>query len=169
AFRPTPSGLWAGVGVGRLGPRTRIDTGQPAPHLQIAWSRLATMAQALLERAEVRAAVRLRRAPSLVIGARTLLWLSATDGAEEGETGFVTEQAAERDEQLDAVLAASRAWTAWGDVRAAVLDAGAGSEDTDPAADMSLAGDEGGALDDVDEWLLTLLDAGLLRCDLVPP
>src|SRR5216110_1243112 len=85
AFRPTPSGLWAGVGVGRLGPRTRIDTGQPAPHLQIAWSRLATMAQALLERAEVRAAVRLRRAPSLVIGARTLLWLSATDGAEEGE------------------------------------------------------------------------------------
>ena len=32
-FRPTPHALWAGVTVGTLGARTRIELGEPAPWL----------------------------------------------------------------------------------------------------------------------------------------
>jgi len=99
--------------------------------------------------------VRLRRAPSLVVGPRALLWIAPSDA---DPAAFATEQQAERDDALDAVVAISSSWAPWPEVRNAILRAAAA--DDEQAADLS---------DELDEWLLTLLDAGLLHADVVPP
>lgn len=164
AFRPTPHALWAGVGIGRLAGRTHIRTGVPVARLGIAWTRLAALGRALLERADVREAVCLRTAPSLLVGARGLLWLAPPAGPEDGDPGFATEQAAERDDALDELVSACEAWTAWPAVRAAGGDADGGGRDGHRDG-----GDDPTDAESVDEWLLTLVDAGLLHTDLVPP
>jgi thiopeptide-type bacteriocin biosynthesis protein len=75
AFRPTPSGLLAGVGVATLGARTKIDTGEPEPRLQPSWRWLARRARELLEDDVMRARARVRRAPSLLVDGDSMLWL----------------------------------------------------------------------------------------------
>jgi len=64
AFRPTPHGYWAGVGVGRLGARSRVRTPTPVGVLAPAWARMASLGRALLEHPGVLAHVGVRRAPS---------------------------------------------------------------------------------------------------------
>ena len=54
AFRPTPHGLWAGVGVGGVAVRTHVQTGVPVAHLTPSWARLAAMGRALLDRPVLR-------------------------------------------------------------------------------------------------------------------
>jgi len=153
AFRPTPHGLWAGVGVGRLGGQTRVRTGVPAARLTPSWARLAALGRALLERSPLREHVRLRCAPSLTLGARTMIWLGPA-----GADDFCEERSAELDEALATVVRACRAWSPWPVVRRAATEAlGAQPSEDD---------DDGG---DVDEWLLTLVDDGVLVVDVVPP
>lgn len=107
AFRPTPHGLWAGVAVGRLGARTAIQTGVPRAHLTLRWSYLFALGRSLLERAEIRAQVRLRRAPSLIWRADTARWLTHGEGA---DARAVT---AEVDDTLARVLEATADWRRW--------------------------------------------------------
>jgi len=145
AFRPTPHGLLAGVGMAELGARTRIATGQPSPSLAVKWARLARLGRALLEAPHVRTQCRLRRAPSLLRSGDTATWLTS------GEPTLAVAVVAEVDERLGAVLGASELWTPWDDVRAAAGRVG------EP--------DEG----DLDELLLLLVDQGLLHTDLTPP
>jgi len=151
AFRPTPNGFWAGVGVGALSARTRARTGSPSGQLSPSWQSLAALGRALLEDADVRPRTRLRHAPSLVVGARGLLWL-ASDGPDAGQDDFCQERRAHRDDALTALIEACGAWTPWETVRATVATA--------------VAADPG---EDLDEWLLTLIDDGLLHTDVVPP
>jgi len=151
AFRPTPSGFWAGVGVGKLGRATRVRTGAPETRVAPTWQRLAAVGRGILEDLNIRDGARLRRAPSLILGARTLSWIAASEG---GPAAFATEQQAERDEALEAVVATCATWTPWPAVRARILEeTGADQEDGH----------------DLDDWLLTLVDAGLLHVDVVPP
>jgi len=174
AFRPTPHGLWAGVGVGALAGRTRVRTGGPAARLAPSWARLAALGRALLERGEVREQARLRRAPSLTLGERTMTWLGPS-----GADDFCEERTSELDEALEAVVRSCREWTPWAAVReAAVAGLGAaasqdGDDDADDDRDEDGDGDQDGtrgeAPGDVDEWLLTLLDDGVLVVDTVPP
>lgn len=145
AFRPTPHGLWAGVGVLPLGARTRIETGAPRAHLTVAWARLAALGRALLETPEGRERARLRVAPSLLHDGRHALWLAFGDGAE------AEAREAEVDALLHAVLDACAAPRPWAEVRRA-------------AAAREDAGDEA-----LDELLLALVDDGLLCHDLQPP
>jgi len=161
AFRPTPHGLWAGVGVGHLGRPTRLSTGAPAARLAPSWPRMAALGRALLERGAVRDQARLRRAPSLTLGARTMTWLGPA-----GED-FCEEKTAELDEALEEVVRRCREWTPWPTVRRAAAELWG----ADPGADGDNAQDEAGeaALGDVDEWLLTLVDDGALVVDTVPP
>jgi len=151
AFRPTPNGFWAGVGIGRLGLGTKVRTGSPEARVAPTWQRLAAVGRALLEEPEYRDGARLRRAPSVVVGARTLSWIGAS---EDDPAAFAAEQQAERDDALDAVVAACATWTAWPAVRDAILQATEADREDEH---------------DLDDWLLTLLDAGLLHVDLVPP
>src|SRR6185369_10455137 len=106
---------------------------------------VAALGRALLDDAEVRAQVRLRRAPSLLRGPDRVRWLAF--GAP-----FAEEREAEADARLGRILDACEAWTPW------------------PAArDAAAGGDGGDGTEDVDELLLLLVDDGLLHHDLAPP
>jgi hypothetical protein len=140
------------VGVGSLGPRTFIKTGQPSAAFGVAWARLVDLARALLTDADVRAHVRLRHAPSLIRGARTIAWLGPGD-AGPFEPSSITEKHADCDELIATVLTATSAWTPWPTVRLAIA----------PDAD------ENDAIEEVDDLLLTMVDDGLLHVDLAPP
>jgi len=137
AFRPTPNGFWAGVGVGRLGPGTQVRTGSPEARLAPTWQRLAALGRAVLEKPAIREEARLRRAPSLVVGARTILWIAAS---EDDPAGFATEQQADRDDALDAVLAACEGWALWPEVRRALRQAVDEDGDEDGDGDGASAG-----------------------------
>lgn len=147
ALRPTPSGLLAGVTMGRLGPRTRVDTGRPRADVTVAWGALASLGRGLLEDPAVRAGARLRRAPSACRPGGAVVWL----GFGVDDDGAPFEMRAEVDDPLARVLDAVENWTEWAAVR-----------------DAARAGD-GSSDDDIDEWLLGLVDDGLLAHDLCPP
>jgi thiopeptide-type bacteriocin biosynthesis protein len=148
AFRPTPSGLLAGVAVGALGRETRAATGRPRARLDLAWWRVAALGRALLDDAGVRAQARLRHAPSLLRGPGRARWMAFHAPV------MAAERQAEVDARLARLLDACRGWTPWPAARAAA----GGSDDTDD--------DDTDALDDL---LLTLIDDGLLHSDLTPP
>ncbi len=75
AFRPTPSGLLAGVCVGTLGTSTEVATGTPAAWLAPSWARMAMAASHLLDDPEVQERAQLRVAPSVVRAASTVWWI----------------------------------------------------------------------------------------------
>ena len=103
AFRATPHGLWAGVGVGTLGDDTRAATGAMRAEVTVAYERLWQLGRERLDPATAR----LRVAPSLVRDDTTALWL-AFDG--DGDT---VQRAADVDALLAAVLDGARDWIAW--------------------------------------------------------
>ncbi|HXI57894.1 MAG TPA: thiopeptide-type bacteriocin biosynthesis protein, partial [Polyangia bacterium] len=141
AFRTTPHGLLSGVMMGRLGATTRIATGRrPEARLALSWGRAAALARALLDDPQIRPSVRLRQTPSLLRAADSVRWLVPGEGSAQ-------ERVAELDATLDRLLAAARDWTPWATL-ATVLD----HPDTD-----------------LDEFLLLLIDDGLLLDDLTPP
>ncbi len=110
-FRPTPAGLLAGVGAGRVGTATAIDLGEPRAHLTISWAHLAAAARGLLDDPEARAETSLRVCPSLLRHGDHVMWLSGEGEALE----------AELDELLARVLAATaRRFTRWSAVARAV-------------------------------------------------
>jgi thiopeptide-type bacteriocin biosynthesis protein len=139
AFRATPHGLLAGVAVGRLGRTTTIATGSPRAHRASSWEAVEAATRTLLDEPEVREQIRLRAAPSAIASGRTVRWLGPGDP-------FVEEREAELDERVAAILEAAHGWAPWPAVR-------------------ELAGGDG----DADEFLLLLLDDGLLQSDLAPP
>jgi thiopeptide-type bacteriocin biosynthesis protein len=145
AFRSTPSGLLAGVCLGKLGPKTDVGTGAPAARLAPSWARLDALARALLEEPEIRERVRLRTSPSALRGARTVQWVGPGDPFDEV-------RAAELDGGLATILAATEHWRPWPEVRTLVCGGG----------DAAAAGD-------ADELLSLLVDDGLLQTDLAPP
>jgi thiopeptide-type bacteriocin biosynthesis protein len=144
AFRSTPAGLLAGVAMGRLGSRTRLQTDEVEPVLAPTWERIAVLGRALLDQPEIRPQVRLRIAPSLMAAGTQAVWLGlGRDGLEV--------RSSEVDAVLDAVIECAQEWTPWAVVSEAV-----------EAAASSEAGD-------VDELLLVLIDRGVLCHDLAPP
>jgi lantibiotic biosynthesis protein len=148
AFRPTPAGLLAGVAGAELGTQTRIEVGEPWPHIDVSWGRLWALGRALLEDPPVRNQVRLRQAPSLLRTGDALIWLAL-------ERDCVSERAASVDDPLGVVLAATATFAPWSRVRrqlAAALAGAGGSDD-----------------EDLDLFLLDLVDQGLLVHDLTPP
>ncbi len=147
AFRPTPSGLLAGVCIGTLGPRGAIATGTPAAVMSPSWGRLDSLARALLDDPAVRERVAVRVAPSLLRRPDAVRWIGPGDP-------FGEWREAELDGRLEAILEAATGWVAWSRVREA---AARGRADED---------EDGGA---VDEMLLTMVDGGLLQTDLAPP
>ena len=144
AFRPTPAGLLAGVAMGRLGQRTRLETDEVEAVLAPTWERMAALGRALLDEPEIRPAVRLRIAPSLMAAGAQAVWL-----------GLVSDGLEVRSSDVDAVLAAviesAQEWTPWAAVSRAV--------------EAAVRGEAG----DVDELLLVLVDRGVLCHDLAPP
>ena len=103
AFRPTPHGLWAGVGVGALGEATRAATGPMRAEVTVAYERLWQLGRERLDPATAR----LRVAPSLVRDETTARWIAF--GAEsEAEA-----RAAEVDDVLARVLDGAAGWVAW--------------------------------------------------------
>jgi class I lanthipeptide synthase len=149
AFRATPQGLLAGVCLGELAATTRIATGVPTAALAPTWQQMAALGRALLDDPVVRASTRVRAAPSLGRGAHTVQWLGA--GEPFGERHTVDLDAA-----LATVLDATTGWARWTDVRAR---AGHAIED---ARDESF-------VEAIDDWLLLLVDEGLLHVDVTPP
>ena len=144
AFRPTPAGLLAGVAMGRLGKRTRLETDEVEPVLAPTWERMAALGRALLDEPEIRPAVRLRIAPSLMAAGAQAVWLGlGSDGIEV--------RSSDVDAVLAAVIESAQEWTPWVAVGGAVEAAASGE-----------AGD-------VDELLLVLVDRGVLCHDLAPP
>ena len=139
AFRPTPHGLWAGVLVGELGARARVATGVPRAHVTLSYAQRWQRARATLEEANARDASRLRVAPSLVADDRQASWLAF---GEDGAAEAVV-RAAEMDEPLLRVIDAAQNWAPWPRLR-------------------EIAGVD-------DEWLLRLLDDGLLVSSEEPP
>src|SRR6185436_4496428 len=112
AFRCTPHGLWAGVGVGRVADKTVVASGQAlAAHEAPRWADLAALGRSLLDEPARREKVRLRRTPSLLWRHDRLTWLAAGEVAAE-------QKHAEADLLLEAVLDACDDWCAWADVRA---------------------------------------------------
>jgi thiopeptide-type bacteriocin biosynthesis protein len=111
-FRPTPHGLLAGVGLGRLDATTRIDTGAPAAHATPSYARLARLARAVLDDPAARRAVRLRAAPSLLRHGDHAMWLGRDGEAFEAEV----------DDVVGAALRTARGWTPWARVARAVGD-----------------------------------------------
>lgn len=148
-FRPTPSGLLAGVMLGRLGEATEVATGQARAHVRPSWARLRSLGRALLDEPEIRARVRVRICPSLIWGGPRALWLRLWDDA-------TTVEEAPADEALAAVVAAARRWNRWPNVRRALAK-----------ATGLPAGVEG--RDTLDDLLLGFVDAGLLETELAPP
>jgi thiopeptide-type bacteriocin biosynthesis protein len=141
AFRATPAGLLAGVAVGRLGARTSIHTDETDAHISPTWESIAALGRALLDDPEVRPFVRLRSAPSLVAGGGQALWLALHDD------GLQVDRV-EVDDDLASILRATVDWIAWTALR-------------------ERAHAEGD--DEIDQWLLTLIDRGLVHHDLTPP
>jgi thiopeptide-type bacteriocin biosynthesis protein len=139
-FRATPHGWWAGVGVARLGARTKLRTGEPRAHATVAWGRLASLGRALLDDPSWRERAKVRTTPSLLAGASRVSWMAM------GEHG-AEPRSAEVDDELGRVLQSARGWTAWPRLRAEV----------------------GGDASSIDEYLLLLVDDGLLEHDLEPP
>ena len=133
AFRATPHGLWAGVGMGALGDATRAATGAMRAEIMVAYERLWQLGRERLDPA----LARLRVAPSLVRDDTTALWLAFD---RDGET---VQRAADVDEVLAAVLDGAREWIAW----RALAD----------------------AVEVDDDFLLLLVDDGVLVHDGVPP
>jgi len=144
AFRPTPTGLLAGVAMGRLGPRTRLETDEVEAVVAPTWERVAALGRALLDEPELRFAVRLRIAPSLMAAGAQAVWLGL--GRDGLEVRF-----SDVDAVLAAVIEGAQDWTPWAAVGGSVEAA---------------ASDEAG---DVDELLLVLIDRGVLCHDLAPP
>ena len=146
AFRPTPSGLLAGVFPGTLGARTRLTLAGTHAHLTPSYAALAAHAVQLLDDPDLRVQTRLRVAPSLVHHGDRVRWLAAGDEpqAVRGECAL--------DAMLDAVLTAAATWTPWPDVVTA-------------ARAMDTASDDERA----DELLVGLVHIGLLVSDLAPP
>jgi thiopeptide-type bacteriocin biosynthesis protein len=144
AFRPTPAGLLAGVAMGRLGSRTRLQTDRVEAVLAPTWERVAALGRALLEEPELRASLSLRIAPSLMATGVQAVWL-----------GFGSEGLDVRSSEVDSVLAAvvdhAQQWTSW------------------PAVADAVASATRGEVGDVDELLLVLIDRGVLCHDLAPP
>jgi thiopeptide-type bacteriocin biosynthesis protein len=147
AFRATPQGLLAGVALGRLAARTRVATGTPTAHLAPTWQELAALGRALLDEPDVRTRARVRVAPSLARGTATVRWLGPGDPFEEPREAAL-------DARLVAVLDAASRWTPWADARRAGGARARGSDDETLA---------------LDDWLLLLVDEGLLHTDLTPP
>ena len=144
AFRPTPTGLLAGVAAAILGDETAIHLGTAKASVTPAWGRLWALGRALLDEPAVRRGVRLRLAPSVLRSGESLVWLALElDGLEE--------QAASLDETLALVLAATGRWSPWTSVR------------------RRLRAQLGGDAEDLDNFLLELVDRGLLTHDLLPP
>ncbi|MES1165053.1 MAG: lantibiotic dehydratase, partial [Verrucomicrobiota bacterium] len=143
AFRPTPSGLLAGVCIGTLGRRGAVATGTPVPVFGPSWARVDALARALLDEPAVRERVAVRVAPSLLRRPGGVRWIGPGDP-------FGDWREAELDERLAAVVETAAAWVAWPRVREAV-----GVEDDD--------------WDGVDEMLLAMVDDGLLQTELAPP
>ena len=137
AFRATPHGLWAGVGVGALGDKTKVRTGPMRASITVAYERLWQAARARLDDPRALAEARVRVAPSLVRDELTATWLAFGEDA-ESET-----RAAEIDDVLAAVLDGAADWIEWPHLR-----------------------DEAGV---DDEFLLMLVDDGLLVHDGAPP
>jgi len=133
AFRATPHGLWAGVGVGTLGDETRAATGPMRAAVTVAYERLVAIARERLEYATAR----LRIAPSLLYDGTTAQWIAFGDESE------AEARAADVDEVLARVLDGARDWIAWRELA------------------------EQAGVDD--EFLLLLVDDGLLVHDGVPP
>lgn len=146
AFRPTPSGLLAGVCIGALGARADVATGAPVATLVPSWARIHAAARALLDDPAVQERVRLRIAPSLLRAPDTAWWI----GGGETSDAFSPANELELDERLAGVLDAAASWTPWPELRVAA----------------SLRGEE---QDSADEMLLDLIDLGLLHTDLRPP
>ena len=144
AFRPTPAGLLAGVAMGRLGSRTRLQTDEVEPVLAPTWERVAALGRALLAEAEILPHVSLRIAPSLMAAGGQAVWL-----------GLASEGLEVRSSEVDAVLAAvieyAQQWTPW------------------PALGRAVETAASGEAGDVDELLLVLIDRGVLCHDLAPP
>ena len=107
AFRATPQGLWAGVGMGTLAERTRARTGPMRAALTVPYERLWRFARAQLDGEAGREQARLRVAPSLMRDDGTALWLSFGDDA------AAEPRAAEVDELLARILDGAADWIAW--------------------------------------------------------
>jgi thiopeptide-type bacteriocin biosynthesis protein len=150
AFRPTPHGLLAGVGVGQLGSRTTFSSGATRAYRTLTWGKLAAAGRDLLDDPETRPAVRVRAAPSLLVSAGEAAWLAF------GEEGPLEVRHADVDPALAAVLEAAERWAGWAEVRAAAGRAFADEPDGPEAGDL-------------DDYLLLLIDQGLLDFDLRPP
>ena len=143
-FSTHARGLLAGVAMGRLGARTRIETDAVDAVVAPTWERMAALGRALLDQPEIRPGVRLRMAPSLMAAGAQAVWLGLdSDGIEV--------RSSEVDAVLGAVVECAQEWTSWAAVCGAVEAA---------------ASDEAG---DVDELLLLLIDRGVLCHDLAPP
>ncbi len=151
AFRPTPSGLLAGVCVGRLDGKTRVSTGTPRAHLAPGWAAVDAAARRLLDDEEVRRRTRLRVAPSVMRGTATVCWIGP------GEP-FAEMREAELDARLEAIVGAADDWCPWPRARAAVL-----------AAEKHADEDARASEDELDEFLLVLIDEGFLQSELAPP
>ncbi|HEY0714922.1 MAG TPA: lantibiotic dehydratase, partial [Polyangia bacterium] len=163
AFRPTPVGLLAGVTTAVIGDRTRIRTTGATPAVVPSWGRLYALARALLDDPSVRVGVKLRLCPSLLRGTDELCWLQL--GEEE-----TTVASAAIDEPLLQLLAClADGAQPWSDVRRALSSIFAGVDDETAASDSDIDRDAHEADVDVDDWLLLLIDQGLLTTDLVPP
>jgi hypothetical protein len=162
AFRPTPSGLLAGVGIGRLGQRTRIRTGAPRAHGHLSWTHLSMLGRALMNHPAVRTATRVRLAPSVIVASDVVSWLGPGR-----DRAFLEEARTAIDDVVAAVLRSATGWTGWTEVRAQIEAAVAGSGGEDGDGDGE---DEDSALaDSIDDVLLTMLDDGFLHSDLQPP
>ncbi|HEY2747700.1 MAG TPA: lantibiotic dehydratase, partial [Polyangia bacterium] len=103
AFRATPHGLWAGVGMGALGDETRAATGPMRAEVTVAYARLWQLARERLDPATAR----VRVAPSLVRDDRTALWIAF------GEESEAVQRQAWIEDELERVLDGARRWTSW--------------------------------------------------------
>jgi thiopeptide-type bacteriocin biosynthesis protein len=113
AFRTTPFGLWAGVGVGSLGDETRAATGAMRASVTVAYERLWRLAREALDPTHAR----LRVAPSLMRDEMTARWIAY------GDDGDAVERTAEIDDVLAGVLDAAAGFVAWSELAdAAAVD-----------------------------------------------
>ncbi len=103
AFRATPHGLWAGVGVGELGDETRAATGPMRAEVTVAYARLWEIARERLDPATAR----VRVAPSLLRDEMTARWIAFGDESE------AVQREAWIEDELARVLDGAREWIGW--------------------------------------------------------